>query len=534
MDYRTLFTLPIINATNMENKKPERIVNRHYISIIREVNNYLKYEEVDIPQEDILIGEIETMKKNENHTILDVQALLTKFYPEEEFEGEYYNYLYPNSYSSTYVSGASYPKILTLEEYELNLVKNVIEYLTEYCKEMDNIKLIKKNSTKEEYKAKVEELAKNKMQDYKNSLREEFNYQNFIFAHKYTSKLKELKKESSVKMYSTDQIGWKDFEYKVNDDITIYIKTNFGYGKSSYFFCNLKYKDINILPYSWVVRYYYVEMTYFIRYTRCYSPERISWDEVFDFTVKTANMAKHEHEKFIKKWIVDEVQEMMKSMRLYMSIPEKELEKFLNPKISSNPFELHEVKEYTLKNVIRNCNNRDIEEYKALPKEKVIAFKAEKITGSLLLLDNLRKLTEIATSIIPCIAEIEKMNLKLLPEIESHMKNISANIKQLNFRLDEVVRTLEPLEILFESHKMQIEKMRKEINEGREEKERINEWEAEEDYEEKHPYYVELSNKIKKLTEEKKELEKDINRRKNFFKILTKCKKRITKYIKVA
>jgi chromosome segregation ATPase len=255
---------------------------------------------------------------------------------------------------------------------------------------------------------------------------------------------------------------------------------------------------------------------------------------VFDFTVKTANMAKHEHEKFIKKWIVDEVQEMMKSMRLYMSIPEKELEKFLNPKISSNPFELHEVKEYTLKNVIRNCNNRDIEEYKALPKEKVIAFKAEKITGSLLLLDNLRKLTEIATSIIPCIAEIEKMNLKLLPEIESHMKNISANIKRLNFRLDEVARTLEPLEFLFESHKMRIEQMRKEINEGREEKERINEWEAEEDYEEKHPYYVELSNKIKKLTEEKKELEKDINRRKNFFKILTKCKKRITKYIKVA
>lgn len=140
----------------MENKKPERIVNRHYISIIREVNNYLKYEEVDIPQEDILIGEIEAMKKNENHTILDIQALLTKFYPKEEFEEEYYNYLYPNSYSSTYVSGASYPKILTLEEYELNLVKSVIEYLTEYCKEIDNIKLIKKNSTKEEYKAKVE------------------------------------------------------------------------------------------------------------------------------------------------------------------------------------------------------------------------------------------------------------------------------------------------------------------------------------------------------------------------------------------
>ncbi len=491
----------------MKNKKTLRIVNRHYIGVIREVNCRLKYEEVDIPQEDILIEEIEEMKKNDNYTILDVQALLTEFYPEEKFKGKYYDYLYPQMYDDAYVSGASYPHILTEEEYE----------------------------------QKLQEEEWGRMQAYKKSLREGFHCQNFIFAHRYMAKLRDIKNESNVKMYSTDQIGWKEFEYKVNDDITVYIKTNFGYGSASYFFCNLKYKDINILPYSWLVKYYYVKMIDFVRYTRCYVPRRTSWGEVFKFTVETANMAKFEPEKFINEWIIKEVEEMMKGMRQYMSKPDRELEDFLKVKNRPNLFKIHEVAEYALKDVIRNCNDRDIEEYKALPEEKVIAFKAEKITGNLLLLDNLRKLTEIATVIIPYIAEIEEMNLKLLPEIEKHMNNISVDIKRLNKRLNEVFKTLDQLKILLDNHKKKIERIKKEINEGIEEKDKINELKVEKNYEEKHPEYVQLKaeyvqlkDKYEKLKKNKEWLEKDIKRRENFLKILTKCKERIAKYIKAA
>lgn len=517
---------------NNTNTTP-RIVNRHYIGVVKEENCHLKYEEIDIPQDDILIGVIEAMKENENRTILDVQALLTEFFPEDIFNGKYYDYLYPKSYSSAYVNGASYPHIITIEEYKNKLAKKEEwyrseEYLTEHFIEKEELKLVKNNSTEEEYKAKVEEIVKEGMRDYKKRLREGFSYKDFIFAYRYTEKLREIKNDPNVKMYSTDQIGWKEFEYKVNDDITVYIKTNFGYGNASYFFCNLKYKDINILPYSWPVKYYYVEMIDFIRYTRRYSPRRISWVEVFDFAVETANMAKHEPEKFVKEWIVNEVEEMMKGMRLFMSSPDRKLEDFLGAKKRPKLYELHEVAEYAFRDVIRNCNDRDREEYKALPKEKVIAFKAEKITGSLLLLDNLRKLTEIATIIIAYIAEIEEMNMKLLPEIERHMNNISVDIKQLIIRLDEGVKALEPLNVLFENHKKEIKRLRKEY------KDIISEWKAENDYEQMHPEYVQLKEQIRKLTERNNELEKDIKRRENFLKILTKCKNRIDKYVKVA
>ena len=520
----------------MDKDKPKRIANRHFIGVVREINGYLVYEKEDIPQEDVLIGEIEAMKENDNRTLLDVQSLLTEFYPEENFKGKHYDYLFPKKYNDAYVSGASYPRILTVEEYEKKLEEKEKwyrseEYITECCKEKEELKSLKKKATEDEYNSKINELVKKKMKDYVNSLRQGFSYQNFIYAQRYTAKLRDIKKESNVKMYSTDQIGWKDFEYKVNEDITAYIKTNFGYGVASYFFCNLKYKDINILPYSWPVKYFYVEMVDFVRYTRRYLPRRTSWSEVFDFTVTTANMAKHEPERFIKEWIVNEVEEMMKGLRLYMSSPDAELAEFLNAKRKASIYDIHEVAEYAFKDVIRNCGNRDREEYKAMPKEKVIAFKAEKITGSLLLLDNLKKLSEIASVIIPYIAEIEEMNLKLQPEIELHLKNISEDINKLNIKLNSVIKELEPLTTKLQYHKNKIDDLLEKTNKGRENKDKISKYEAEKSYEKKHPEYTVLKNRIEKLTEQKDALEKEITRRENFVKILTKCKKRIAKYI---
>lgn len=197
-------------------------------------------------------------------------------------------------------------------------------------------------------------------------------------------------------------------------------------------------------------------------------------------------------------------------------------------------YDIHEVAEYAFKDVIRNCNNRDREEYKAMPKEKVIAFKAEKITGSLLLLDNLKKLSEIASVIIPYIKEIEEMNMKLQPEIEYHINNISKEIDKLQGNLNKIIKELEPLTTRMEHHKSLIDDLLERTNKGRENKDKISKYEAEKAYEKKHPEYTILKNKIGKLTEKKEALENEIIRRENFVKILTKCKNRIAKYITAA
>lgn len=517
----------------MNNKETGRIINRHYIGVVKEVQNRLKFIEVEIPQENILIEEIEAMKENDNRTLMDVQQLFTEFYPEEQLKYKHYDYLYPNDYNAAYVSGVSYPKITTYEEYKTKLEEHdkwirSEDYLFS-CSGNGELKELKEKS-EEKYREKVDEIAREKMHIYVKNLRESFQCEKFIYAHRYTTKLKEIKSDSNVKMWSTDQIGWKEFEYVVNDDITVYIKSNFGYGSASYFFCNLKYKDINILPYTAVIKYYYVKMVDFIRHTRRYGIDRSSWAQVFDFAILTANMAKHEPEHFVKVWIINEVEEMMVGIRNIMNSPKEELEDYLKFK--------HDI-EIGSYHIFRNCSTRDKKDYEVLPNEKVIAFKAEKITGCLFLLDNLRKLTEIAPVIVPYIEEIELMNLRIQPEIATYIESLTNDVNSLNSYLNDVITEMKSLEPALERHKKAIEdvriEMNKKANEGKEYPTiEYSTYEAEQKYRNSNSEYVKFKEKYDELNTRKGKLQKRIERRKRFLEILNKCMKRIAKYLNAA
>ena len=523
----------------MEKEQSERTINRHYIGVVKEINGSLKYIEVDIPQDSILIEEIDAMKENENRTIMDVQQRFTESYPKEQYYRRHYDYLYPRKYSDAYVSGASYPHILTYEEYKEEIVEHEKWIRDWYIKEIDEVKKELeelKEEPEEKYNARIEEIVAQKMKEHISSRRKHFEYKRFLYAENYTATLKRIKQDSNVRMYSTDQIGWKEFEYKANDDITVYIKSNFGYGSASYFFCNLKYKDINILPYTAIIKYYYVQMGDFIRYTRRYATWRDSWNEVFDFAVLTGNLEKHEPEKFVKEWIVNEVEEMMVGIRKIMSSPKEELEKFLGFKRSGfGPYRNIDIM-WSI-HIFRNCTTQDIKDYEVLPQEKIMAFKTEKITGCLLLLDNLRKLTEITHVIAPYIEEIELMNLRLQPEIEKHIESLTSDLKRLRGKLDDVLKELEPLEKSMERHKENIEKLLKEMNERSRGGRQTGSWtvyvkyEAEQVYKKSHPDYSKTKNQYEELTEKKEKLEKRICRRENFLEILNECKKRIAEYI---
>lgn len=516
----------------------KKIVNCHYIGVVKEVDEFLIYQNVDIPQDDILISEIDTMMDNDNLSLLNIQQRFMIAYPHEHLGGYSYNYLFPYSYNAVYVRQANYPQILSSDDYKMRIQEKEASLRNKYflSKEAKELLTLIKSASEEKYNRHIAKLEENiviEVTDYIKSLRKSFDYKRFIYAHNYHTKLYEISKDTNIRMFSTDQIGWKNFQYKISNDFTVYILTNFGYGNSSYLYCNIKYKDINILPFSWTVKYYFVKMQDFIRYTRRYEPKRQSWSEVFEFTVLTANMAKHEPEKFINEWIINEVKDMMKGMRQYMSNPKKSFGDFTKKGKEYNNTSSNKISGYTYKDVIRHINNTDIEEYKALPEEKTIAFKAEKITGCLLLLDNLRRLSEISPVINSYITEIEKMNIKLLPEIDRFIINISDDIKQLNNNLNEIKTILKTLNQELDNNKREIKLLQKEINEKREDSNKINEYDTNIIYINNHPKYSDLLKKIEKATVSKDELEKDIRRRKKFHEILQNCKKSIKEYIQV-
>ena len=142
----------------MDQEISERIVNRHYIGVVKEFNGRLRHIEVDIPQDSILIEEIDAMKDNDNRTRMDVQQRFTEAYPEDVYRHRHYNYLYPRKYSDAYVSGVGYPRILTYEEYKQALEEHEKWLREDYINIDDDIKKELEQLKKESEKNTMSEL----------------------------------------------------------------------------------------------------------------------------------------------------------------------------------------------------------------------------------------------------------------------------------------------------------------------------------------------------------------------------------------
>ena len=532
-------TMEEIAADSIQTSK-KKIINKDYIGVIKERNGVLCYCEVVIPQEDVLITEIDAMKKNDNRTLMDVQQRFVRSYPPECVKADgysigapdgYYNYLYPSSYNSAYVNGAGYPKLLTYDEYKKALIEKESYLRNKYfmSEETQNSLALLRKYSESNYQKKIAELEKiivEEVKEYKNNLRTGFNYKPFIYAHNYKLKLWELLQEDDVRMYSTDQIGWKEFEYKVNDDITIYMKTNFGYGSASYFFCNLKYKGINILPYSAVVEYYHVQWTDLVRFTRQYEEDRDSWRKVFDFVVETANLAKIAPEQFIKKWILNELDEMLRGLKTIVACPKKVVEDYI--KEQKNTIEIGYYK------LVRNCSTRDIQEYEIFPNEKIMAIKAEKITGCLLLLDNLRRLEDLSPIVNDYIKDIKGMNRNILPEIKTSIIHLENNISRLEKNLNQVLMELNNIKIIIAKHNKMIKTLEETMNSGRNDGKKYSIDEVMKTYLKKNPDYQKDLNQKVDIEERKEIIDDHIRLRNKFLNIMKKCKERVSECLKVA
>ena len=138
---------------------------------------------------------------------------------------------------------------------------------------------------------------------------QEYLYNLFIaYSHKKT--IESL--DSSIdRAYSHRLPGWQDFEFVLDEDFKIIIKTNFGYGRSSYFHLIISYKDIKIIPYTKIIYYYGVNASEMINYTDDYELEDDSWKKCFDFVVKVRNNF-HYYGKntFIKQNITKSIEDL--------------------------------------------------------------------------------------------------------------------------------------------------------------------------------------------------------------------------------
>lgn len=418
----------------------ERNIDRTHILALQEVNGMLNNVEFPITRPEQYIAELEAMIGNPNRTVWDMQSFFTTRFPKSN---TYMDYIHPYSYNSSYVGGIGYPTLKGYNELRLSWESAGTDARESYlatCKQT--------GTTPDALCANQKEV------DAINSLKKSQKSRFFndairwIDASCYYDASIQLNRDSSVKMFSKENIGWNHFTHRVNDDINVALRTNFGFGSSAYFMLAVQYKGIDILPYSYIVKYYKAGMADIIRCTRSYSPCRASWSASFDFLSEFVNNSIADPEGFVESYIMNEVTEMMRGLESIAINPKGFMERIGNKK--ADPCVIN----------VRPMFGDDRTRMQSYPEETPILFKVEKIVGALDFLKNLTEIAKEVSMVQPHINRLLELNMALYPEVQSAVVKISDKVtkqKQIKKALEIEIAALSEKLAPFEK---EVEKLR--------------------------------------------------------------------------
>lgn len=475
------------------------INNKYVLALVEGTNKMLSIKRFSIASSDFIISEIEYLVEDPNKTLWDI-------YTQLEYLFDYsasYALCFPFEYNNAFIDYAVCPKQISPCSID-DLIKKRHKDLSYRYKRI--------NETKR--KILIDKLLaqyKENMVNHMHSLKKKYAQQakRFIRCQNLNETLKKVVGNASTKMYSTDNIGWTSFKYSVSDDVIVIVKTNFGYGNSSYFYLAIKYKDIVLIPYSDLVHYYYANMKNLISYTRSYALKRDSWRGALEFVADFVNASMINPEKFIHDYVIKEIEEMIKGLRETMRDPSEVLTRIKDKKI-----------DYISMKVIRPFIPEDQRIYDIMPRESISVFKAEKITGAVEFLNSLRKIMHLCPEIKPIIAEIIEMNKSIKPDVEATYA--------------EILEALQPLEKLLMKKQKELERLikkldtfKKDISKLQTRHQDLSYSEIIEKYKSRNPDYAKTANEHAKLQIEIKDLSTTITRRKRLRDRIKKCLARI-------
>lgn len=377
-------------------------VNETHVLVLKEERGRLVMDTIPIEDCSYICTEIENAAKNPNMTVLDLQTIFNQGF---QCIKNYYLYLYPFGYGSSYIGGAEKPKQYTYEEYQEELNKG-----TKECKdEKEKEQIIRSNQDRLKSVFKVDSTR-------------------YIHQQKMYEAFQKAENDPSVKMYSREAIGWKGFTYKITDDIDICISTNFGYGLSSYFTLTAYYKGIALTPLSHLVKYFYVRMMDIIGITRPYVVKESSWYPALDFVKDFVNQALSNPEQFVKGYIMNEVDYLMRELRNIMVNPQGVIDRFKREKD-------HLPEDYQVLRFIEPMSKYSVKYYNLCPKEYAVVFKCEKFSDAIKMLEKLKELIPIYEKVSDYINEIIGMVNKLKQEVEEAIKRMQVDIDKQNAKI---------------------------------------------------------------------------------------------------
>ena len=411
----------------MEKGTVSKGVNEDSIPVVRKNGSNLEYTEIIIEKKyEYLISLIKKALYNDSLLLIEIQNTFSYIFTGNPIG---YNFCFPHDYSEAFVDSADYPKIYSQEEYDSEIKRVRTDYINK-----ENEKLNKKKEEGkiddhlyqeaiERVKEEAEQRAIERMTEIKDSfVKKSIRY---IQAYEFYTALNKIKTDKVNVMYSTEEIGWTKFNYSINNNVDVNFKSNFCYGRSAYFHITLIYKGVEILSYPKLVQYYYANMFDFIDCTESYKPERHNWKPALSFVVDQANWAVENEDAFVQKWIIDGTKEMVLGLNEILNSPNTVIDKLIKSNMDDSALY-----------AVRNITKDEIAEYEVYRHEMTIAFQAEKLSGSLLLIPNLMKLCSLYSDIKSIIHEIEHINREFFPKLHNAIIALSNKIDSLSNKID--------------------------------------------------------------------------------------------------
>ena len=485
--------------------------NIDFLCVIRENAGKTAFETEDIPASVELVSKLEGMVDNENQTVLDMGAELNCYVP--TLERRTIDYVSPHNYNASFIDNAIYPHAGSFSDYQKSLSEERERLMTQFAAQ--NEFLCTNDFAK--YREALDEYIDKRLKDYEKDLKRDFLRvaKRFILAFNYTMVLRRVKAEKDVRMYSTDTHGNSTFKYKVTEDIDILVETNFCYGSASFFRLVVRYKGIEILPYSFIVRYYFANLRDLKRYTRRYETKHDSWNTAFKFVEKTANLASSSPKDFLTVWVLNEVKEMVRGLHTILEDPRFSIQDWVNKTGEDTDCDYL---------TVRNMHSGEKRCFSVYPEEMTMAVQAEKITGALEFLENLSALAALIPDIDGFISEIKDMAVSIIPKLDAMVVSLDVQLSDLKERKGEKEVANEALDTTLRPHRDAISDLFETRSGERKEWSRSD---FESEYGIAHPEYKEMCDQRQKLFREIFELSNEISQRDGFRRSLLECRKKV-------
>mgnify|MGYP006916049536 CR=1 FL=1 len=400
----------------MQSKTSNPMLNVDYIDVIKKTESFLTCDKIKTDVNHLAVDKLHNLLEDEAKSLLDMQECFKlEFYDNSHCE---YNYCYPHNYRDIYIANASYPNMLSDADYDKQLLEKKENVLAELQKDVLDKRMDEKTAT-----LFIEKELDKEMCAFLHRLKYVFysEAERYIYASSYWNLVDEITKQNDIIMYSTESIGWTNYKYIINDDIMVFINSNFAYGKSSYFIVGLRYKGIDLIPYSFHIRYFFASEMDILRGMKSFEPKRERWEDAFLFIVEAANLAIKDQNSFVNKYIVDEVNNMITGLEEIMSRPQIVLKRMINAPI-------YNANHYIS---VKNITWGDKQRFGVCPKEMAFVFKAEKITGALTYIESLQHFLDIDLDFETSINKIKDWNKTILPDIKETKLNVSKEIDSL-------------------------------------------------------------------------------------------------------